>query len=855
MKVMRNNSLQVSIPALHLWVKFLNSDTISKAPAVQNVIPDLLETCSQRLIRYEALPRDSNHPSIAFLNEDIETMPERHAFLGNYARFCNQVVERVVQQQPIDALYHILGQADHVLAHLYDSEPPFNPETYSKYSLPWLRLDSEFTVIEAALRGCLRWLTIAENDTIRHQHDIMTSNLQAWCDRMLGLTFEDPRIKERVIQLSVGFAVGPLRHDPQFAVRVFDHVLESKCPSFPDCSTYTEAVNSLQILATHQLQRLAIRFADHLASIFDMVERKIMALSQDATADEQTTARYKSVLFVIMHRATNVTLEIREERLHQYLTPIIARWQDERLFYLLSSFHGFSELLQLENVQGYLMSREVQQIVDWSSQPLDEEGKLLQSRMQTAVDALPLRATKHMLAASVEKLEPSTPAFDIACRLWQQHMSSILPPLLEFISRSHACYDPNTWTNIAPEKKAIIHRIFTDRFWQHGISQGTRDDFYASVGGTRTTLEGFASSIRATMRLIRETGYRLLYYMSLLGGPFYGLQDLSEPLARALFTDACALSPHQMTILIDTMRPLFENCPAKHQAQFLPPLIAAMFQEVDRKASLEWERIEQRRSAFTGEDDLALEMKDESVLRQLTLAAVTLVAALLEPSKAPALSNGKVKANCTAIAQSLDSTRAFVLQTPRVLKPLILFCTHALSMHDTRACSLIAKVLRTIIGDFSGDGPLEADVREFFSVEVLKACITSLNDPYFVDMQKDFGHLIANILVLYSPRTETPKQIILSLPDMNGEKIDRSIRHLHKAHGNPKQQRAIVFDLLQGYRSTALHDQGKMPKPDPNKLRSAMQQKYMTADMEGMEIKEKEEESDLGGVAEMFGAK
>lgn len=125
LNVMKNQSLHVSIPALHLWVKLLSSDKVGNSPAIMALISDLLETCSHRLVRFESLPVDSSNPSIIFLNEDVDTMPERHAFLGNYARFCNQIVELVVQKQPIDALYHILGQADHVLDHVYDGEPPF----------------------------------------------------------------------------------------------------------------------------------------------------------------------------------------------------------------------------------------------------------------------------------------------------------------------------------------------------------------------------------------------------------------------------------------------------------------------------------------------------------------------------------------------------------------------------------------------------------------------------------------------------------------------------------------------------------------------------------------------------------
>lgn len=179
----------------------------------------------------------------------------------------------------------------------------------------------------------------------------------------------------------------------------------------------------------------------------------------------------------------------------------------------------------------------------------------------------------------------------------------------------------------------VIRRILTDRFWQVGISQGSRDEFYAKVGDTRTTMEGFASSIRATVRTVRETGYRLLYYMSLLGEHFYSFEDLPEPLARALFTDAWALSPHQMAILVDMIRPIIDNCPVKSRNHFLPPILSALFERLDRKASSEWERIEARSKAASEDDDLTNEMKDESILRQLTMASVMLVVGLLEPPR------------------------------------------------------------------------------------------------------------------------------------------------------------------------------------------------------------------------------
>ncbi len=180
LSIAKNHSLHVSIPAIHLWVWLLRSGTIGRLPAVSHRIGQLLEICSHRMIRYEALPENTTNPSVIFLNEDVDTLPERHAFLGNYTRFCNQIVELIVEQQPVDALYHILAQADHVLDHLYDGEPAFERERfpssnklrltieardYSKTSVPLLRLDAQFSVVEAALKGCAKWLSNRENPT------------------------------------------------------------------------------------------------------------------------------------------------------------------------------------------------------------------------------------------------------------------------------------------------------------------------------------------------------------------------------------------------------------------------------------------------------------------------------------------------------------------------------------------------------------------------------------------------------------------------------------------------------------------------------------------------------------------
>ena len=76
----------------------------------------------------------------------------------------------------------------------------------------------------------------------------------------------------------------------------------------------------------------------------------------------------------------------REAKLDHFLQPLIAQWHHPGLIESLSSFDGFCKLLGLDSLQQYTSSRAVHQIPDWSLHPLDEEGRMLQSHIQNALE-------------------------------------------------------------------------------------------------------------------------------------------------------------------------------------------------------------------------------------------------------------------------------------------------------------------------------------------------------------------------------------------------------------------------------------------------------------------------------------
>jgi exportin-5 len=423
--------------------------------------------------------------------------------------------------------------------------------------------------------------------------------------------------------------------------------------------------------------------------------------------------------------------------------------------------------------------------------------------------------------------------------------------------------------------QSVVGRLLSDRFWQAGISEGSKDDFYARVLGKKNTLEGLASTIRGTVRFVRETCYAIIYCMTRLDMQFYGFLELPGPLANALFADSIYLSSHQVINLLTLVRFLVDNCPVELRDHFVPPILATCFEQMDTKISSEWEKLGQREAVQAAADELTEEMKAESILRQLTYSAVLMVADVLDPARvgkyqfrpAPQTHPNRETASPTASDKPDDVAssskypplRKFCLMNPAIAVPLLVFCSHAIRMHDGRCCGVVLRVFRSIVPEFSPSdlsktmrdsghtAPLEEfpipedtarEIREFISTDVLKAAISSLHDPYFVDSQRDLGALIAYILAYYSPLTPTPRNILVSLPNIKAEDVDKTIQHVSQPGMHSRQQRALVLELLEDLKGVSISEMGKLTKgfgaapgssrSSKKSTRSKMVQEFMT---------------------------
>ncbi|KAF2500371.1 ARM repeat-containing protein [Lophium mytilinum] len=835
--MLRNPSLVVSIPVLHCWTKLLRSRIVRESEVVNQMIGGLLETCCSRLVRYEALPEDSDDVTLLFLNEDIDTFPERHAFLGNYRRYCEDVVEVTVRRTPIEAMQHIFGQADTLFQNLYNGNPPFQAQYFHKHSTPVLRVDAQVTVINAALRGYLKWLSTQGSDPQKDDHDrnAMQDAIEQWCRQLMNSRFEDPEIARKVVQLLVTFSTKALPESSAFALSLLEYILNSHLPDNPATPTYSDAVKDLERTCSQEMSKLAMMFADEFMGVYDELERKINSILSAQTDDDRQRMAFSGFLFIIVHRCTIIDQETREARLRQMLGTVKEAWQNDEFSQSLSSFGSFCEMLGMSQLPDFFSAHSFQRVQDWSAQSLDGEGQAMQASILERSQHLPLRLTKTLLAASTEKLRDGSPNYETALVLWSEAIPSILPNLLQLISHAQAFNNIENWAHLPEEFQFVIKKVLTDRFWQAGISTESRDDFFARVSGSKSTFEGFASTVRGTVRQIRESSYYILYSLTRFRDFFYGIPDLPVPLSQSLFGNAHALSAHHLSVLLSVSTQLIEGCPGHLRAHFLPPMVAGLFRELDRKVTTEWDAINKVISESGQNDNLSDEMKTESILRQLTYSAVTLVSSLMNFQRP-----GKSKGQKTK-SQSMSE---FIMATPEVLEPIFLFCKNTIHVRDTRCVTLVVRVLRSLIPWFRE----KSQIREFYCIDILQAAITSLHEPYFVDCQKELALLIAAIILLDE---DIPRSIIMSLPGMPDKtyRVDRKLSQLRGANQNTALQRSIVLDLLSSVRGMSIQEQGRIERPKPRK--STIKEEYMTVDPTPTIVRGTS--PGLAGIADMFG--
>lgn len=615
---------------------------------------------------------------------------------------------------------------------------------------------------------------------------------------------------------------------------------------FPENSSnlqYTDAVKSCQFQCVLELQRLAFAWPNDLVKIFDELEEKINTIVAARKAIGRTSLGYGAFLFIIVQRAQGVNEELRAQRMERMLMPVKEAWEDPAVVQACSDFGSFCQYLGFTPMLEYLNSHQFYKVQDWSTQELDVEGQQIQAAIMQQSDNTPVRITKSLIQASFEKVKPGIPTFEVTRKLWTGLLPSMLPSLLKLNSYAQAFMNIEQWSALPEEMQQVIRRILQDRFWQAGISTETKDDFFARVSGSKQTYEGLASTVRGSVRQIRETGYGILAYLTRFEEDFYGIEGLPEVLSDGLFSNSYYLSSHHFNVLLNTARNLIEGCPVRLRRQFLTPFLSKLFSQIDRKLNHEWNIIYQLIAQAAAGQELGEEMKSESILRQLTYNSMMLLYSLLDLPRSHIdeellkKSNGK---DATHLDAKMDK---FILSSPEILEPIFMLLNSGLRIRDTRSVTKVVDCIRILMPNFRQPGP----AHDFISRDILQNAIMSFHEPFFVDSQRELCKLITEIIRFGGT---IQAEIILSLTGlkMDKDKAKRLIEQIY-AENRDKQARGLVWDLLSGIRGVSIHEMGKIELVVTKKK----EKKDYTMNVEGVRDGARPATPPLENIGDMFG--
>lgn len=876
--IAQHDSLIVSIAAIHSWDKILHaSSSWRRSSAVQTCLESVLQVAMDRIIAYDSLPAGSHEAIIAFVAEEIELHPERQGFYLNYRKLCFSIIEGIAATYLQDALVFILAAVDGGLDQVSHIDQSENHSQYTRLSGNMLRADALFSVIDAAFKGIDKFTSQdnTNDDSRLKQRDALLHKCKEWTTTMLKQRqFRDPNTTLRQIKNAVETSSRILRKDTEFAFSVLQHIIASMNTPPTDNTSLADAYSELHQFAIAELRRLCSEHATYFVTFYDQLESKVQEIVQ-SNIDPKFHVDLRAILMLLVEHAEGIDRDVRQQRLRSFIQPLQSAWEQSQ--HLLSNFDSFMQSQAFDQVGPFMASVGADRLTDWALITLNDNAYSIQKAMADGASKLPLRETRVLLGLSTDRVDQESDLHQMLCQAWVPLLHLIISNILRLIEFNHRLHDPASWSNEPSGQSNTIKRILRDRYWQSGISGGSMNDFHAQVKATKSTLEGFASSVRGRIRMNLENSYSILHTLGRLGSHFYGLQDLPHMLSRTLLTSTQPLSPHHFGQLLSMLPKLIEECPPENMNFFLTPVLAELMSQIDSKCTTEWNKVLARgigdlEQATNG--DLSDEMRDESVLRQMTSRAVNMVTLWLDSQRDVKISTAKRIVN-----KSNKNFRGFILSNPTILEPLLLFCTHSLGFRDTKTCSTMVTALHKLVPAFSTDAHLKGTeataVREFISSEMLKAAINSLNDGYFADYHHHLAILIALIFLSFGlpahvaatetqsahdrPRwTSTPYDVLCSIPGINQEKVDRTGFELTQLTlvGKRRTMSALILSLLEDVKGVRVSELGKY---DNKQERNGLLEKYKQRDALGMQGVEDErrpgqaEEIDLGGVANMFG--
>lgn len=601
----------------------------------------------------------------------------------------------------------------------------------------------------------------------------MQEVMVAWCAELVELNISDPLMLGRHISVLVAFATF-LEDRSDLLFRILEKIIQTITHFYPNdvAETTMISIRELRGRCGTDLLRLASALPDQLWTIYPQLEETVhKILSGDHVSEsEQTT--FSALLLIVTQRTSATDNNAKQEHFQKIVNRICYAWDNEQVTKALTDFSSFANILQVEKVATYFRSRQVTLPSHLDACQLDAQGKQVLNHLKDGSRwSWPIRASRKFVDATLD-VQPALRELERA--LWVVPIAHLAPNIFRLLCRINDYYNPANWKSLPIEMQLLAKESIIERFWLHGVSQVSRDEFLESSAKTSDTCRELAHHIGHFLRKTREYCLVTLGTYSLIGEAFYGIADVGDACMHAFFGDTSGTSLHVWaTTITSCLRHLLLNCPRAHYESFLGKIMVPFSPMMLQKLQSEWSKLMERgalqskeeEGAQQDKDDYSDEMMEESLLRHLSFAVVKLISDLLLPPMTTLRVDPSVASGTTSTALRASPLSLWLLQQEKMIGGIVLLLCFCLTINDTRTSVQAAKVLRAIIAPLME----KEDLQRYVCHEVFSATIRCIHDPYFVAGQGELVNLLAHIYFLSLGKSTLPRDILLSIPQMSGD--------------------------------------------------------------------------------------
>lgn len=824
----QHNSLIISGMSNNFWCSVLRDERLNDHPHVTERLVQMLQIGAQRLIQFEdaRIQMLKGSEVQMYLDLDLESTPELHAFCSNYRRFAFDIVRMVVFKRPKDATLWIREQFATFFQREYSEGSGSNFGT--KTSPMYVSAEMKLALVEACLRGVLRFKELynavaasqeasdpvtklggVSTDVVskacwsRERQAEMLQELQqteeiifSWCEEIIALPIRDPLILGRHISVLVAFS-GFLHSRSGLLFKILEKVIESATYYYPVdvADSNMTSIRDLRGRCGVELLRLGSTLPDQLWEIYPQLEATVGNILGKPTATESEHTVFNALLLAVSQRTKITNEQQKSNEFGKVLVKVVQVWDTPEIAAAFSSFESFAKILMIDQLAEYLSRRQITTASQLDSNQLDPDGhELLQLVKKARNWSWPIRASRKFVDAT---LDTPKPLHDFEQGLWKEPTARIVPNIFRLLMRISGYYNQTNWQNLPSEVRLIAKESILERFWLHGISQVTRDEFLEASAKRSDTCRELVHTVGHFLRRTREYCLITLGTFSLLGESFYSIPSVGEGIMQSLFGDVQGISLHVWSVSITScLRHVILNCPQKYYSAVLSNIMVSFPHIILEKLRTEWGKLMERGVLQTkeeegedqeGKEDLSDEMMEESLLRYLSYAVVKLMSDILTPP----LTSMRIER--TAPGMGKNQMSDWLLRQENMVAGIMLLLSFCLTVNDTRTSINAAKILRAIT-------PFLMEVEElqrYVCHEVFSATIRCIHDSYFVSIQADLVNLLAHIYYLSLGKSTLPREILLSIPQMSSDVgVIKQFEDKLAASKSDRSRRSLMHELL-----------------------------------------------------------